>query len=186
MIGDDKIIEGCKKGKKSAQNRLYEKYSPVMLGVCLRYCSNMADAEDVLQEGFIKVFTYIKNFRGDGSFEGWVRRIMVNTAITHIKKNVKYSYEDIENISSDYQEDEEIAYSPVNPEIMIKVLQSLPAGYRSVVNLYIFEGYSHKEIGGIMGISESTSKSQLSKAKKFIRRKLEEKNLILKTVTSNG
>ena len=186
MIDDDKIIEGCKAGKKRAQSRLYEKYSPAMLGVCLRYCSNMADAEDVLQEGFIKVFKYIKNFRGDGSFEGWIRRIMVNTALTHIKKNKKYSFEDIEGIPSDYQEEEDVAYAPVSPETLIKVIQSLPDGYRSVVNLYIFEGFPHKEIAEIMGISESTSKSQLSKAKQFLRKKLEEKNKVLTTVTSNG
>ncbi len=157
-----------------------------MLGVCLRYCSNLADAEDVLQEGFIKVFKYIKNFRGEGSFEGWIRRIMVNTAITHIKKNNKYSYEDIENIPSDYQEEEEEVYAPVNPDVLIKVLQSLPDGYRSVVNLYIFEGYPHKEVADILGISESTSKSQLSKAKQFLRKKLKERNKVLTTVSANG
>jgi RNA polymerase sigma-70 factor (ECF subfamily) len=186
MIDDDKIIEGCKAGKKRAQSRLYKKYAPAMLGVCLRYCSNMADAEDVLQEGFIKVFNYIKNFRGEGSFEGWIRRIMVNTALTHIKKNTKYSFEDIENIPSNYQEEEDVVYAPVSPEVLIEVIQSLPDGYRSVVNLHIFEGYPHKEIAGIMGISESTSKSQLSKAKKFLRKKLEEKNKVLTTVTENG
>ncbi len=186
MIGDDKIIEGCKKGKKRSQNRLYEKYAPGMLGVCLRYCTNMTEAEDVLQEGFIKVFTHIKNFRSEGSFEGWIRRIMVNTALTYIKKNIKYSYENVDDIPADYQEEEEVVYSPVSPEVLIKILQSLPDGYRNVINLYIFEGYAHKEIAEILGISESTSKSQLSKAKKFLRNKLEERNKVLTTSTANG
>ncbi len=180
MTVDLQIVEGCIAGKRRAQTQLYKRLAPGMLGVCMRYCRNVAEAEDVLQEGFIKVFKYIKNLRNPEAVDGWVRSIMVNTALTHYKKNKVY-HEEItdDNIADpDVPEDEQMG--PVDPKILMDLIQKLPEGYRMVINLYVFEGYTHKEIADILEISENTSKSQLSKARKTIRKKLETMNLMTK------
>lgn len=174
MSVDDKIIEGCISGKRLAQNQLYQKYSPGMLGVCLRYSKNLAEAEDILQEGFIKVFKNIKNFRKEGSFEGWIRRIMINSAITHINKN-KISFKEIDEDKMELPEEGNTneVYAPVDKEVLLNLIQNMPGGYKVVMNLYVFEGYSHKEISEMLEITESTSKSQLFKARKYLKNKLE-------------
>ncbi|MEZ5199075.1 MAG: sigma-70 family RNA polymerase sigma factor [Bacteroidales bacterium] len=179
MSVDDKIIEGCISGKRRAQNQLYQKFSPGMLGVCLRYGKNLAEAEDILQEGFIKVFKNIKNFRKEGSFEGWIRRIMINSAITHINKN-KISFKEIDEDKMEIPEEAETneTYAPVDKEVLLSLIQNMPEGYRVVMNLYIFEGYSHKEISEMLEITESTSKSQLFKARKYLKNKLEAQNKV--------
>jgi len=179
MTVDEKIVEGCISGKRRAQNQLYKRYAPGMFGVCMRYCINMAEAEDILQEGFIKVFKYIKSFRKVGSLEGWIRRIMINTAIAHYKKKKIYFNEinenDIELVEEQYNN---VSYEPVDQEVLMNLIQNLAKGYRIVLNLYVFEGYSHKEIAEILNISENTSKSQLSKARKLLRKKLEKLNKV--------
>jgi len=178
MSGDDqKIIEGCIKGKRHAQNKLYQKYAPMMLGICLRYAKNKAEAEDILQEGFLKVFMNIKSFRSEGSFEGWMKRIMINTAITHIKQNLKHKYhsniEEIEEtkvISEEKQDDEDVV--KISRTQLMSIVQTLPDGYKMIFNLYVFEQLTHKEIAEMLGISVNTSKSQLSKARKLLSTKL--------------
>lgn len=169
---DQKIIEGCINGKRHAQSMLYSLYAPTMLGICMRYARNKSEAEDILQDGFVKIFTNLKTFRGDGSFEGWLKRIMVNTAITHNKQSMKHQYHtDIDAIEETLLVDEEennneLANIKLPQETLINMIQNLPEGYRTVFNLYVFENYSHKEIADMMNISVNTSKSQLSKARR--------------------
>ncbi len=172
MISDVKIIEGCIANKRKAQKILFQKYNAVMLGLCSRYSKNIMEAEDVMMEGFMIVYSKIKNYKGEGSFEGWIKRIMINTAINNYRSNFKhYFHYDVDEI------EESIKTVNINTEktdekIIIKVIQSLPDGYRLVFNLYAVEGYSHKEIAEMLDIAESTSKSQLSKARKILRDKL--------------
>jgi RNA polymerase sigma factor (sigma-70 family) len=170
---DKKILEGCRKGKRHAQNQLYNKFAPSMLGICLRYAKSRDEAEDMMQEGFIKIFTNIEGFRGDGSFEGWMKRIMINTAITYYKKNLKHQYHsDIDEIDEKYSqgdnEDDTIEEVKIPREQLMGLIQGLPEGYRMVFNLYVFEQYSHKDIAELLGVSVNTSKSQLSKARRFL------------------
>ena len=146
------------------QEILYSRFSAKMYGVCLRYASNAAEAEDLLQEGFIKIFKKIDTFRSEGSFEGWVRRIFVNTAIEHFRRR-KY----LTPVTEKEENTIEGKYISVLDELaeqdILNLVQELSPGYRTVFNMYVVEGYTHKEIGDILGISEGTSKSQLSRAK---------------------
>lgn len=186
MAPEQQILEDCKKGKNKAMDRLYDKYSKPMLGVCMRYCRNREEAEDVLQEGFIKIFLSIKNFkfRAEGSLTGWIKRIIVNTAINHHRDNLKHYYHtDIGSISD--PADEEPDYNtgqtqeePVSPEKIMEIVQNLPPGYRMVFNLYVFEKYTHKDIAEELKISENTSKTQLLKARKMIKQKIAEIRII--------
>jgi RNA polymerase sigma-70 factor (ECF subfamily) len=164
IITDNDLIEGCINGNRQMQYQLYERFASKMYGVCLRYAGNAAEAEDILQEGFIKVFNKIGSFRSEGSFEGWVRRIFVNTAIEHFRKKT------YQQPITDYEENtiegkyENVLDSMAEKDI-IALVQQLSPGYRTVFNLYVIEGYTHKQIAEILGISEGTSKSQLSRAK---------------------
>ena len=169
-----KLIEDCIKGKRRAQNKLYKKYADILLGICLRYSRNKSEAEDVLQDGFIKIFTKIKDFRMEGSFEGWMKRIMINTALLNSRDNLKhYFHADIDVIQERITDDVifEVDDNHSAKEIM-KLVQGLPDGYRMVFNLYVFDNYTHKEIAESLGISEGTSKSQLARARKFLQNKL--------------
>jgi RNA polymerase sigma factor (sigma-70 family) len=174
MMSDQQIIEGCAKHERKAQQVLYDKYSRFLLGVCFRYSSDKAEAEDILQDSFLKIFINIKDFSGTGSFIGWLRKVTVNTAITHYHKNLKYRYhveiEDYVSVETGVSSFEEDFFTS---EELYKVLGDLPAGYRMVFNLYAVEGYKHKEIAEILGIDTNTSKSQYSRAKAVIRDKLE-------------
>lgn len=150
---------------------LYAKYAPTMLGICMRYARNKSEAEDILQDGFLKVFINLKTFRGEGSFEGWLKRIMVNTAITHNKQSMKHQYHtDIDVIEEkllvDENENDELTNIKLPQETLINMIQNLPEGYRTVFNLYVFENFTHKEISEMLDISVNTSKSQLSKARR--------------------
>ena len=182
MISDEQIIEGCLSGKRKAYNRLYRKYAAVMMGICMRYCKNRQDAEDVLQEGFIKVFTKMEKYRHEGSFEGWIKRIMVNTAIDHYQINLRHAYhKEINAIDQTKILDGQIDHDPdpsplqeLPKEQLISLIQSLPDGYRMVFNLYAIEGYSHREIAESLGITDNTSKTQLMKARRSLREKLNE------------
>lgn len=144
-------------------------YSPKMFSICLRYAKNQMDAEDILQEGFVKLFNNLEKFRGDGSFDGWVRRIFVNTAIEHIRrKTVNTSVgEGLENSIVDTHQN---ALDNLYEKDIIASARTLSDGYKTVFNLYAIEGYSHKEIAGQLGITESTSKSQFSRAKAILRK----------------
>lgn len=180
MTSEEQIIKGCIKGKRHAFNMLYNKYASIMLGICLRYAQNKAEAEDILQEGFIKVFNKISSFEGRGSFEGWLKRIMVNTAINYYKANKKHQVHDsmdsqfgLDSIHANENEPFEMEQEIQQAELM-QMINELPDGYRMVFNLYIFEGMSHQEISKIMEFTVSTSKSQLSKARKLLRLRIDE------------
>jgi RNA polymerase sigma-70 factor (ECF subfamily) len=174
MMSDKQIIEACANHERKAQQILYDKYSRFLLGVCLRYASDKTEAEDILQDSFFKIFSSIKDFSGTGSFIGWMRKITVNTAITHYHKNLKYRYHvDIEEYVSTETGVTSFEEDFFTSEELFKVLNELPTGYRMVFNLYAVEGYKHKEIAEILGIDTNTSKSQYSRAKAVIRDKLE-------------
>jgi RNA polymerase sigma-70 factor (ECF subfamily) len=182
MLIDDSIIEGCIAGKRDAQSALYRKVSSVMMAVCLRYAQSQDEAEDILSEAFMKVFTNIGSYRNDGSFEGWMKRIMINHALNYYRKNRRSPFfEDIGTINETeiINDDDRITnHSPVSAETLTSLVQRLPPGYRMVFNLYVFEEYSHKEISGMLQISESTSKTQLLKARKMLRKQLNDLDLI--------
>ena len=172
LLGQKEIIRQCLNNNRQAQFKLYEKYSPAMFGVCLRYAKNATDAEDILQEGFIKVFRYLKDFTGRGSFEGWLRKIMVNSALNFYKrKNLIAKGVDPETVQYYVANENDIsALAKMNHEELLEIIKTLPDGYRTVFNLNVIEGYSHKEIGSLMEISVNTSKSQLSRARRSLKR----------------
>ena len=176
MFDEKDILKGCREGKRSAQKQLYEKYASAMLAICLRYSKNRDEAEDLIQEGFLKIFQNINTFRNHGSLEGWIKRIMINHALNHYKKNRKMPFtEDVENINETeilYFNEEAENNEPVPPETLLAMIQSLPEGYRMVFNLFVFEEYSHKEIAETMNFSENTSKTQLMKARRQLQKKI--------------
>lgn len=169
---DKELRALCIKGDGNAQNELYRRYAPKLWGVCLRYAKNRMSAEDILQEGFIRIFTYLDKYKGDGSFEGWMRRTMVNTAINYYKKNLKTGSEMEYTETFAAKSYEPDAVSQISNEEVLGLVQELPDGYRNVFNLYVMEGYSHKDIGKMMNISENTSKSQLSRARSLLQDKI--------------
>ena len=159
-----KLIEGCIDNRRDAQYELYNLLSGKMFAVCLRYARNREAAEDLLQEGFVKVFNNIEKFRSEGSFEGWVRRIIVNTAIEHYRKSTKmYSIINVEEVEMDvpWTDNGDV----LQLEDLTNLINKLSPGYRTIFNMYVVEGYSHKEIGEMLEISEGTSKSQLARAR---------------------
>jgi len=181
---EEQIREGCVKGDVKYQQMLYNMFSSKMFSVCLRYANDYNSAQDLLQEGFVKVFRNIDRFRGDGSFEGWVRRIFVNTAIEHYRKQVKlYAIHDSEARGYEYYE--ENALETLKQQDILKIIQKLSDGYRTVFNLYVIEGFSHKEIGELMGISEGTSKSQLARARYLLQKMITE-SVDFKHQSQNG
>lgn len=179
-LTEEELLEGCLAGKAKAQKALYERVSPKMLGVCYRYIHDREEAEHVMIGGMVKVFEKIGQFNREGSFEGWIRRIMVNECLMYIRKHRAMSVEvEIERADAepDYQKMETLLES----QDIMRMIQSLPVGYRTVFNLYAIEGYNHAEIGEMLGISENTSKSQLSRARKLLQTqllKIEEKELM--------
>ncbi len=175
MLSEQELIKRCIAGDKKAQEQLYQRYSPKLWGVCLRFAKSQMAAEDIMQEGFIRIFGKLKQYTGEGSFEGWSRKILINTAINYYKKNINHNRElDI---------DEVITHNLVEPRVIDKlsvkelmsVVQGLPDGYRMVFNLFVVEGYSHKEIGEQLGITENTSKSQLSRARQLLQEQIKKK-----------
>jgi len=174
---DEALIEGCIKGQQSAQKHLYERFYRKMMGVCLRYASNAEEAEDVLQEAFIKVFEKLPSYNGSGSFEGWVRRTFVNTAIDNHRKTKVLRYNvDIDSVAYQLPSSGLVLESLAAQDLM-KIIHGLPVGYRVVFNMYAIEGYSHKEIAEQLKISVNTSKSQYSRAKSHIRNILEKQEI---------
>jgi RNA polymerase sigma-70 factor (ECF subfamily) len=187
MMSDQQIIEGCANHERKAQQVLYDKYSHFLLGVCMRYANDKAEAEDILQDSFLKIFSNIKDFSGTGSFIGWLRKVAVNTAITHYHKNLKYRYHvDIEEYVSEETGTTSFEEDFFTSDELYKVLNELPTGYRMVFNLYAVEGYKHKEIAEILGIDTNTSKSQYSRAKAVIRNKLEKLGKLKSNYSENG
>lgn len=169
-MNDETLVKECVSGKSKAQRLLFDRYAPKMLGAVMRYINDKERAEDVLQDGFIKVFKNIHKFEHSGSLEGWIRRIMVNTALDQIRKNKKRQ-KNVELDDDGFFElkQESKAEEILQAESLLKLVQSLPEGYRTVFNLFAIEGYTHKEIAEELGISENTSKSQYSRAKSTLR-----------------
>jgi len=175
---EEAILQGCLHNQPVAQRELYNRFSPKMLAVCYRFAHNREDAEDMLQEAFIKVFSQIHTFQNKGAFEGWIRRIIVHTCINHLKKNKRFNESvDIINASS-IQVREESIPSIVQAKQIVECIRLLPIGYRTVLNLYAIEGYSHKEIAEMLDIEESTSRSQYTRAKQMLEEILLKKKII--------
>jgi RNA polymerase sigma-70 factor (ECF subfamily) len=175
MDNDVKLIEGCMAGKRKAHSELYKRYSPLLYGISLRYAASTFDAQEILQESFIKIFGSIHAFEGKGSFEGWIKRITVNTALNHIRAAAAKPLFDQVQMAD--QIPDEIPVEPESmqlpdAEVMLALVQELPDGYRLVFNLYVFENYAHKEIAEKLGISENTSKTQLMRARIHLQKKL--------------
>lgn len=169
---EKQLLADCLKHKPEAQRQLYERYKTPMYRLCLRYAAYAAEAEDLLQEGFIRVFADLPQFRGEGALGGWIRQVVLRTALQYLRKRIRQApllpEELIPDIAAYGGPDEDW-----NAQHIVHLLQQLPEGYRTVFNLYVIEGYSHKEIAGALGISESTSKTQLFKAKAQLRMRLE-------------
>jgi len=188
MWNEEQILSDCIKGRREAQKAFYLRFAPAMRVLCLRYSSNSNEAEDILQEGFLKVFDSLKQYSGAGSLEGWIKRIMINTTLTYCRKHFSkdlYNIADVKEVKilkDETEDDTDVStnsafeYARVEPDKVLEVLQALPEGYRTVFNLYAIEGYKHREIGELLGIEESTSKTQLMKARKMIQQKL--KNIV--------
>lgn len=174
------IITGCLHNDPAAQRELYNRYSPKMLSVCYRFGQSREDAEDMLQEGFIKVFTQIHTFQNKGAFEGWIRRIIVHTCINFLKKHKKFNESVDLAYANSLQVKEETVPSIMQARQIIECIRLLPMGYRTVLNLYALEGYSHKEIGMMLDIEESTSRSQYTRSKAMLEMILIRKKIIEK------
>jgi len=178
-VEDLQIVDGCLEGNRNSQESLYKKYSRKMFAICLRYAKNQETAEDILQDGFIRVFGALNTFRKQGSLEGWIRRIMVNTALEYHRKEVKmYTISEAAEVSSESSDAD--ALSQLSNIEVLELLKSLPLGYRNVFNLYAIEGYNHAEISEMLQISEGTSKSQLSRARSLLQQKVIQLNQISK------
>ncbi|GAA4732781.1 RNA polymerase sigma factor [Flavisolibacter ginsenosidimutans] len=174
-MDDYRLVKDCLKHKAAAQRELYNRFSASMLAVCYRYTKSVADAEDVLQEGFVKVFRNLQQYKGEGELGAWIRRIMVTTAINFLKKNIRYNAEMV------FGEEHLHAVSNHQPQVNIEakeladLIRQLPAGYQTVFNLYAVEGYNHVEIGKMLGIQEGTSRSQYARARALLIQWIEQK-----------
>lgn len=178
QMTESELISGCVKQDRTCQKLLYEQFYGKMMAVCIRYAKNRDEAKDILNEGFMKVFTNLRNFGSTGSFEGWIRRIIVNTAIDHLRKNrheyliVNTVYADQAAVSKADEMDEEDIFRNISQEDIIHAIQELSPAYRTVFNLFVMEEFTHKEIAEKLDISEGTSKSNLSKAKFNLKKNL--------------
>lgn len=171
---EQQLIEGCKNGNRLAQRELYEKYSRKMMGVCLRYVNDRETARDLLQDGFVKVFTSLDSFSGTGSFEGWMRKIFVNCSLEYLRKSdVLREATDWDSVT-DPMPTGESAIADLSATDLLRLIHELPAGFRTVFNLFAIEGYSHKEIGEMLNITESTSRSQYTRARQLLQKKVKE------------
>jgi RNA polymerase sigma factor (sigma-70 family) len=176
---EEALLLGCLENNAIAQKELYLRFSSKMLGVCYRYGHSRQDAEDMLQEGFIKVFSQIRSFESRGSLEGWIRRIMVHTCINILKKNKKFN-ESVDLIHANtLQVREDAIPSIMQAKEVVECIRLLPLGYRTVLNLFALEGFSHREISDMLDIEESTSRSQYTRAKAMLEDILKKKNILL-------
>ena len=171
---EDELIKGCLKGERIWQERLFNRYSGVMFGICLRYADDYDEASDLMQEGFIKVFTKLGSFGGKGSFEGWIKRIIINNALDHCRYKSRHNvFTTLDDEHDDLNEEPDLP-PDISKEKLLEFVQELPKGYRTVFNLYAIEEFSHKEIADMLNVSESTSKTQLLKARKILQKKVKE------------
>ena len=169
LSDEEQLIAGCKEGKPWAQKEIFERYSGVMLSVCVRYVTDRETARDILQDGFIKLYTKIDTYSGSGSFEGWIRRIFVTTSLEYLRQNdaLKQSAS-IEEYGNSLPDNEATVLDKISADDLMECIAKLPDGYRTVFNLYAIEGYSHTEIADMLGINESTSRSQFMRARKIL------------------
>lgn len=181
---EERLISKCREHDGKAQKALYDKYASKMLGVCMRYIKDNDQAEDVMITGFVKVFEKIDQFKSEGSFEGWLRRIMVNQSLSFIRKN-KGMYLEVDIEAADREPDYKSLNDNLEAQDLLNLINNLPTGYQTVFNLYAIEGYSHKEIAEQLGISENTSKSQLSRARTLLQKQLiEQEELVNEKIRS--
>lgn len=162
------LVKECLRGSSPAQEKLYGLFAEQMLGICYRYTKSLADAEDVLQDGFVKVFKYLHQYRSDGELGGWIRRIMVNTAINFLKQNRKYQHDLAFENAGLHPVSEDNPQQMIQAKELANLIRQLPTGYQTVFNLHAVEGYSHVEIGQMLGISEGTSRSQYMRARNLL------------------
>ncbi|MDR0537695.1 MAG: sigma-70 family RNA polymerase sigma factor [Tannerellaceae bacterium] len=179
-MNERQLIDGCKKGNRLAQKELYDKYSRKMMGVCMRYFNDKETARDVLQEGFVKLFLNINSFLEEGPFEAWMRKIFVNSALEHLRRvDILKEAASLDNVT----EQSSAPSSPLDDlreQELLKMVQNLPTGFRTVFNLFAIEGYSHKEIAEMLGITESTSRSQYTRARQLLQKRIKEEDLKIK------
>lgn len=176
-MDDETLVNECVSGSDKAHRELFDRFSPVMMGVAIRYIKDIALAEDILQDGFIKVFNNLHRFEHKGSLEGWIRRIIVNTALDHIRKYKKEQTNiELDNSTFEVVQKSEVE-GQLQAEVLLEIIKELPEGYRVVFNMYAIEGYSHKEIAKELKVTESTSKSQYSRARALLRTLLEKYNI---------
>lgn len=174
-VFDLQLIESCKRGDRASQKAVYDRLASRMFPVCIRYAGDRESAQDILQDGFITLFTKLDDFKGDGSFEGWARKIFVTTALMYLRKK------DVLKISDELDQAKGMKAETVTQtqnlgyKELMELIMTLPPGFRMVFNLYALEGYSHKEIGEMLGISETTSRTQLSRARTWLQNKIKER-----------
>ena len=178
MMSDEELVLRCVRREALAQEYLYKRFSNRLMGICSRYSDSLEEAEDVLQEGFVKIFQKIDTFKNAGSLEGWMKRIMVNTALDHYRKNKNFRHlidiDEIEYTSETHQH----VLESLGAKDLMKLIKGMPKGFRTVFNLYAIEGYAHKEIAEMLEISESTSKSQYSRAKIYLQKLIQTEKAI--------
>lgn len=171
-MSPEELIDNCKKGNRKAQEQVYREYSPALFGVCLKYSRNKTEAEDNLHDSFMTIFDKIGQFSGKGSFEGWAKRITVNTVLQKYRKE-----QHLKVVTDNYEDKDEVevesGYTDIGLDTLLRYIQELPNKYRLTFNLYVLEGYSHKEIGALLGTSPGTSKSNLARARNILKEKIE-------------
>lgn len=170
---DLQLIESCKKGNRAAQKILYDRLAPRMFPVCLRYIGDRTAAEDILQDGFITLFTRLDSYKGEGSFEGWARRIFVTTALMSLRKKDALKVSDELEAVRGMKADTASQMQNIGYKELMQLVMSLPPGFRTVFNMYAIEGYSHKEIAEMLGITETTSRTQFSRARAWLQNKIQ-------------
>lgn len=169
-----KLIESCMKGDRASQKVLYDRLAPKMFALCIRYAGERELAEDILQDGFITLFTHLDSYKGEGSFEGWARKIFVTTALMNLRKKDALKMSDDLEAARGMKTDTTTQIQNIGYQELMKLIAQLPPGFRTVFNMYAIEGYSHKEIGDMLGISETTSRTQLSRARTWLQNKIKE------------
>lgn len=178
MTNEQELVSACQNNDRKAQTTFYNLYKGKMMGICRRYTRTLNEAEDVYQEAFVKIFNNIKSLEKTGAVGAWVRKIVVNTAINYYHANLKFQqntdYKDLVDTSDEYPN----LFAKLSNEELLKLINQLPDGYRMVFNLYVIDGYTHAEIGEMLGVSENTSKSQLSRAKELLRKQLKPLGII--------
>jgi len=184
-FSEEALVKALRQGERKAQRLLYEKFAPLMYPLCLRYVREISEAEDVMISGFMKALDKIDSYTGKGSLAGWIRRIMINQALGHLRKN-KTMYLEVDVETAEYQSTISQYGDHLEAEDLMKLIGQLPLGYRTVFNLYAIEGYAHREISELLGISENTSKSQLSRARGLLQKRLLAEEEIIKSKVTNN